>query len=75
LAWEPGRWYRLKLSVDIQGDRALVRGKAWAVGEPEPQAWNVTAEDPHPIRAGSPGLIGYSPVDLYYDNINLTRNE
>jgi len=75
LTFEPDRWYKLKLSVDIQGGRAIVRGKAWPADQAEPEAWAVTAEDPHPITAGSPGLIGYSPVDLYYDNLKLTRNE
>ena len=35
----------------------------------------IPVEDPHPIAGGSPGLIGYSPVDIYYDNIKVTVNE
>src|SRR5262249_49663448 len=27
--WEPGVWYRLKLTVTVQGDKALVRGQVW----------------------------------------------
>ena len=29
----------------------------------------MTVEDPEPVREGSPGLIGYSPIDIYYDNV------
>lgn len=73
-AWEPGVWYTMKLRVDQQGDRALVRGKVWKKGEPEPADWLVTVEDPHPIRQGSPGLYGYSAAELYYDNVKVTVN-
>ncbi|HSF42294.1 MAG TPA: PQQ-binding-like beta-propeller repeat protein [Thermoanaerobaculia bacterium] len=72
--WEPGVWYTMKLRVDPQGDKALVRGKVWKRGEPEPAEWTITAEDPHPIRQGSPGLYGYSPAEIYYDNVKVTVN-
>ena len=32
----------------------------------------IVVEDDLPIRNGSPGLIGYSPVDIYYDNVKVT---
>ncbi|HEY9419776.1 MAG TPA: serine/threonine protein kinase, partial [Thermoanaerobaculia bacterium] len=73
-AWEPDVWYSMKFRVDQQGEKALVRGKVWKRGEPEPAEWTVTAEDPHPIRSGSPGLYGYSPVDIHYDNVKVTVN-
>ena len=74
-AWEPNVWYTLKLRVDTDGDRALIRGKVWRRGEPEPEDWTVTVEDPEPVRSGSPGLIGYSPIDIYYDNVLVTENQ
>ena len=43
-------------------------------GEDEPSDWTIVVEDPHPIAGGSPGLIGYSPVDIHYDNIRVTAN-
>ena len=73
--WDPDIWYTMKLRVDQQGDKALVRGKVWKKGEPEPAEWTITAEDPHPIRQGSPGLYGYSPVDIHYDNVKVTVNQ
>ncbi|MYD69451.1 MAG: PQQ-binding-like beta-propeller repeat protein [Acidobacteria bacterium] len=74
-AWDPNVWYTLKLRVDTDADRALIRGKVWPRGEAEPEAWTVTVEDPQPVRNGSPGLIGYSPIDIYYDNVRVMENQ
>lgn len=72
--WEMGVWYHMKLRVDADGDTALVRGKVWKRGEAEPDAWTITVEDPHPIQAGTPGLVGFSPAELFYDNVKVTVN-
>lgn len=74
-AWESGVWYTLKLRVDLANDRAVIRGKVWERNEPEPSTWTVTAEDPQPIRNGSPGLIAYSPIDIYIDNVRVMENQ
>ena len=74
-AWEPGVWYTLKLRVDLEGDRAVIGGKVWRRDETEPSAWTVTAEDPEPIRSGSPGLIAYSPIEVYIDNVRVMENQ
>ena len=74
-AWEPNVWYTLKLRVDLDGDRAVIRGKVWNRDEAEPSAWTVTAEDQEPIRNGSPGLIAYSPIDVYFDNVSVMENQ
>ena len=73
--WQPNVWYTLKLRVDVDQNRAVIRGKVWPQGDPEPAAWTVTAEDPEPIRNGSPGLIAYSPIDIYYDNVQVMENQ
>ena len=73
--WEAETWYRLKLRVDVNGDRGLVRGKVWPRDEPEPAEWTITAEDPMPNRNGSPGIIGYSPIDIYFDNVSVMENQ
>ncbi len=74
-AWDPDVWYTMKLRVNIDNDRAFIRGKVWQRDEPEPADWMVTAEDPVPIRQGSPGLIAYSPIDIYYDNARVMENQ
>jgi outer membrane protein assembly factor BamB len=73
-SWEMDRWYRMKLRVETGPDAAIIRGKVWPRGEPEPEDWTLTAQDPHPIAGGSPGLVAYTPVDAYYDNIQVTPN-
>lgn len=74
LPWEPNVWYRMKLRVHPEGQRSLIYGKVWKRGEAEPAEWTLTAEDPHPVRQGSPGLYGYSPVDIQYDNVEVEAN-
>ena len=74
-AWDPDTWYTLKLRVDIDDDKAIIRGKAWPRSQPEPETWTVTVEDEDPVREGSPGLIGYSPIDIYFDNVRVMENQ
>lgn len=73
--WKADTWYHLKLTVAQEKDKAVARGKAWAVGAPEPKEWNIKLEDPTPNRNGSPGLWGFSnDHEIYYDNILVTDN-
>ena len=72
--WELETWYTMKLRVDQAPDKAVIRGKVWRRGEPEPDAWTIAVEDPYPVRKGSPGLVGYSPAPMYYDNLSVTMN-
>ncbi len=74
-AWEPNVWYTLKLRVDVEADRAVIRGKVWKRDEAEPAEWTITTEDPEPLRQGSPGLIAYSPIDVYLDNVSVMENQ
>jgi hypothetical protein len=73
--WNPNVWYRMKLRVDIEGDRGLVRGKVWQRGNTEPADWTVTTADPLPVHQGSPGIIGYSPIDIFFDNVSVVANQ
>ena len=69
--WEPNVWYTMKMMVDIVDNTTHVKGKVWARGEQEPDAWTITVEDPLPNREGSPGIYGYSPAEIYYDNLKV----
>ena len=69
--WEPNVWYTMKMTVEIVDDTAHVKGKVWVRGEPEPEEWTITVEDPLPNREGSPGIYGYSPAEIYYDNLKV----
>jgi outer membrane protein assembly factor BamB len=72
--WDPDVWYTMKLRAETQAAEGLIRGKVWRRGEPEPAAWTVTAHDPRPVHSGSPGLYGYSPVEILFDNLSVTPN-
>ena len=69
--WETEVWYTMKMMVEIMDDKAVIRGKVWRTGEPEPAEWTITAEDPLPNREGSPGIYGYSATEIYYDNLKV----
>jgi outer membrane protein assembly factor BamB len=74
-AVEADTWYRAKLRVDVEGEKGTVRGKVWKKGEGEPEEWSITYEDPIVVPAGSPGIYGDSPIDIYYDNVTVKVNE
>jgi outer membrane protein assembly factor BamB len=75
--WAPNAWYTLKARVDMQSDgTAVVRGKAWKKGEPEPEAWLVDFTHHNGHRNGSPGLFGFAPQEqrVAIDNIEVIPN-
>ena len=74
LSGKPNVWYTMKMRVDIVDDIAHVKGKVWTKGEPEPEEWTIIVEDLLPNREGSPGIYGYSPAEVYYDNLKVWGN-
>jgi outer membrane protein assembly factor BamB len=80
-AWEPDKWYHLKLSVKRNNNNgADICGKVWAKGESEPEKWALQIVDTEPNPEGSPGLFGESLVtpiksEIYYDNILVSPNK
>jgi len=72
--FEPLAWYRMKMKVVSNDKKATIYGKVWKKSDPEPEDWTIRVEDPHPIRSGTPGLLGYSPVNLFYDNVTVYPN-
>jgi hypothetical protein len=72
--FEPEVWYTMKMRVDQAGGKSIVKGKVWPRAEKEPEAWTITMEDALPNPEGSPGLYGYSPAEIYYDNIKITKS-
>jgi outer membrane protein assembly factor BamB len=82
--WKPDVWYRMKLTVEIKGDKAVARGKVWPRDEPEPEKWTVEVEDSTPNRQGSPALYGNSTgiqgptspgTEIWYTNVKVTPNK
>ena len=73
--WKPDTWYRLKLRVENMTDgRVRIQGKAWPVGQPEPDAWTLQRVDPIGNREGAPGLFLDAQFGAYLDNFALTAN-
>ncbi len=72
--WDVDAWYTLKLRVEAHDSGGRVLGKVWKRGESEPAEWTITAEDPMPNRYGTPGLQGYSPAPVAFDNVTVTPN-
>ncbi|MEM9586537.1 MAG: PQQ-binding-like beta-propeller repeat protein, partial [Planctomycetota bacterium] len=78
--WKEDVWYRMKFRVDLESEppaqTAVLRGKVWPKGQPEPKEWTVTARDESPNTNASPGLYGSAKVaELYLDNIEVVAND
>ncbi len=81
--WQPDVWYTFKLTVDVQKDKAVVRGKVWPAGEKEPEKWTIVFEDKTPNREGAPALYGYATgiladqigTEIFYNNVSVTPNK
>lgn len=75
-AWKPDTWYRLKLRVENMPDGQVhARGKAWPVGQTEPEAWMIDKVDPIGNRQGAPGLFIDAQFGAYLDNFKITANQ
>jgi hypothetical protein len=74
-AWKPDTWYRLKLRVEnLPGGGVRTQGKAWPAADPEPAAWTLEQVDPIGHRHGSPGIYADAPVEVSFDNLEITPN-
>ena len=63
------------MQAAVEGDKAVLRGKAWVRGEEEPADWMVVAEDVSPNIIGSPGIFGNArDAEVFYDNFKMTAN-
>ena len=81
--FQPGVWYRMKLTVDSSSKEPVVKGKVWQRDQKEPETWTVETTDPRPNPEGAPALYGYvtgitatTPgTEIYYDNLVITPNK
>lgn len=71
--WEPGRWLRAKLRVDVQGSEARLYAKVWPRDQAEPASWTLEATDPQPNLEGSAGIYANSSAPLCFDNVHVYR--
>ena len=71
-SWEAGRWYTMKFEARTNGPAAVLRGKVWPRGEPEPTAWTIEAAHAAGNLQGSPGFFGNSKdSEIYIDNVTV----
>jgi outer membrane protein assembly factor BamB len=71
-AWEAGRWYTMKLEARTRDGAAVLRGKVWPRGEPEPAAWTIEGVHEAGNLQGSPGFFGNSKdSEIYIDNVSV----
>ncbi len=74
--WKADTWYHLKLRVENMPDgKVRARGKAWAVGSPEPAEWMIEKIDPIGNRKGAPGFFVDAEFGAFIDNIKVTPNQ
>jgi len=70
--WEAGRWYTVKFEARTRDGAAVLRGKVWPRGEPEPEAWTIEAVHEAGNLQGSPGLFGNSKdSEIFIDNVSV----
>ncbi|MFO0847905.1 MAG: PQQ-binding-like beta-propeller repeat protein [Gemmataceae bacterium] len=82
--WQPGVWYRVKLTVEPGDKTATVRAKVWKRDDAEPAGWTVELDDPSPNREGAAAVYAYisdpsisdkNPgSNAYFDNVTITPN-
>jgi len=72
-AWEAGKWYTFVLEAGTSAEGAVLRGKVWPRGEPEPSAWTIEAVHADGNLQGSPGFFGQSKdSEIFIDNVSVT---
>ena len=69
-----GRWTRVRLRTEVTPQAVRVRARVWPAGEPEPRAWQASAEDRSPTRipAGTAGLWFAGGGAAQYRNLRVT---
>ncbi|HEY1786150.1 MAG TPA: PQQ-binding-like beta-propeller repeat protein [Pirellulales bacterium] len=73
--WQAGKWYTLKFQASTDGAQAVLKGKVWLRGEPEPSDWTLEAVDELGNLRGSPGMFGNAnDSEIMIDNIQVTPN-
>ena len=71
-AWEAGRWYTMKFEARTKDKAAVLRGKVWPRGEPEPATWTIEAVHEAGNLQGSPGFFGNSKdSEVSIDNVSV----
>lgn len=65
-AWKPGTWTNLRVEASQEAGKWIVRGKAWADGEKEPD-WMIQAQTPEKPPGGKAFAFGMPFSDKPFD--------
>ena len=70
--WEAGRWYTMKFEARTRDGDAVLRGKVWPRGEPEPEAWTIEGVHAAGNLQGSPGFFGNAKdSEIFIDTVSV----
>jgi outer membrane protein assembly factor BamB len=73
--WKPDVWYTTKFRASVENGKAVLKGKVWERGQPEPETWTIEAVDEAPNVTGSPGLFGNAnDAEITISRITVTPN-
>ena len=75
--WQPDKWDRLKLKVEVVGGEGKIYATAWPRDEAEPKEWTIEGTDPLPNTEGAAGIVAVSDeqtkAQVYFDNVKVYR--
>lgn len=75
--WKSDTWTILKVELRKEGEKYVVRGKAWADGEQEPKDWQITFTENQKPPGGPSSVWGnpFSGQPIRFDDIIVTKLE
>ena len=74
--WASGKWTWYRMRVEPKdGKKWQIRGKAWPVGQMEPENWMITAQDAEAPSAGKASLWGsdFSEQPIRFDDLSVVQ--
>lgn len=74
--WEPATWTVLTLQLRKVADgEAVIEGKGWKHGTPEPKDWTISHTEAAEVPAGRPSIWGapYAGTPIRFDDLKVTK--
>ncbi|MGB3613507.1 MAG: LamG-like jellyroll fold domain-containing protein, partial [Elainellaceae cyanobacterium] len=71
----PNTWYRFAIQIAIAETRTVIKAKVWQAGTPEPDGFQVEAEDQSSLRlqSGTVGVWATGAGSKYFDQMIISR--
>lgn len=73
--WKSATWTKLKIELRKEGEKYVVRGKAWPEGEQEPKDWLVTFSETQKPPGGPTSIWGnpFSGQPIRFDDLIVNK--